>query len=72
MRRSLAPDGQLIIATFGPEAPPSCSGLPVHRYEASELAALLPEFELAASRYEVHLTPRGKEQQFLYGRFVPV
>ncbi len=70
LRTALAPGGQLIVATFGPEAPPRCSGLPVHRYSAEDLAALLPDFELASSRYELHHTPRGKEQQFLYARFV--
>jgi SAM-dependent methyltransferase len=70
LRRALAPSGQLIVATFGPEAPASCSGLPVHRYTAPELAAILPDFELASTRNEVHRTPGGKDQQFLYARFV--
>jgi hypothetical protein len=70
LRHSLAPDGQLVVATFGPEAPPTCSGLPVHRYAADQLAELLPDFELASSRYELHHTPGGKEQQFVYARFV--
>jgi SAM-dependent methyltransferase len=70
MRRSLNPDGHLILATFGPEGPPTCSGLQVHRFSAEDLVALLPDFQLATSRYEVHQTPRGKEQQFLFTRFV--
>lgn len=70
LRRSLTPDGQLVVATFGPEAPPTCSGLAVHRYAADQLAELLPDFELASSRYELHHTPGGKEQQFVYARFV--
>ena len=70
MRRSLAPDGQLVIATFGPEGPTSCSGLPVQRYAAPDLAGLLPDFELAFSRVVQHPTPGGKEQQFQYARFV--
>ena len=70
VRRGVAPAGQLIIATFGPEGPPTCSGLPVRRYDAEDLAALLPDFELASERHVVHRTPGGNEQQFLYGRFV--
>lgn len=70
LRRSLAQDGQLVVATFGPEAPPTCSGLPVHRYAADQLAELLPDFELASSREMLHRTPGGKEQQFVYARFV--
>jgi hypothetical protein len=70
MRKALVPYGQLVIGTFGPDAPPTCSGLPVNRCGAEDLAALLPDFELASSRYELHHTPGGKEQQFLYARFV--
>lgn len=70
LRRSLPAGGQLVIATFGPEAPPTCSGLAVRRYGAAELAALLEDFELASSREVVHRTPSGKEQQFVYARFV--
>jgi ubiquinone/menaquinone biosynthesis C-methylase UbiE len=69
LRRGLAPDGQLVIATFGPQGPTSCSGLPVHRYGAEELADLLPELELVTSRTVLHQTPGGREQQFLYTRF---
>jgi 2-polyprenyl-3-methyl-5-hydroxy-6-metoxy-1,4-benzoquinol methylase len=58
--------GHAVIATFGPEGPTECSGLPVVRYDAAALAELLPDFELESSRYEIHKTPGGKEQQFLY------
>ncbi|HSD25337.1 MAG TPA: class I SAM-dependent methyltransferase [Solirubrobacterales bacterium] len=71
MRRGLAPDGQLVIATFGPEGPTSCSGLPVRRYGAEDLARLLPDFESASSRLVLHHTPSGRDQQFLYARFAP-
>ncbi len=70
LRRALAPSGQLILATFGPEAPPRCSGLPVHRYSSEELAELLPDFERVSSRYQLHRTPAGKQQQFLYARLL--
>jgi ubiquinone/menaquinone biosynthesis C-methylase UbiE len=66
LRRTLRPDGHLIVATFGPEGPTRCSGLPVSRYGAPALAELLPEFELLSSRLEVHHTPSGTPQQFLY------
>jgi ubiquinone/menaquinone biosynthesis C-methylase UbiE len=35
--KALKPGGHLIIATFAPEAPPKCSGLPVQRYSAEQL-----------------------------------
>lgn len=69
MRKGLAPSGQLVIATFGPDGPTSCSGLPVQRYGTADLARLLPDFELASSRIVSHRTPGGNEQQFLYARF---
>ncbi|HEY7121290.1 MAG TPA: class I SAM-dependent methyltransferase [Solirubrobacterales bacterium] len=70
MRRGLAPDGQLVIATFGPQGPTRCSGLPVQRYGAESLVGLLPDFELASSRIVQHRTPGGNKQQFQYARFM--
>lgn len=69
MRRGLEPSGQLVIATFGPDGPTTCSGLPVRRYGAADLARLLPDFGLDSSRIFPHRTPGGAEQQFLYARF---
>lgn len=70
LRRALDPEGHLILATFGPDGPPKCSGLDVQRYSAAELSATLgPEFRLAESLTEEHVTPGGTRQQFLYGRW---
>lgn len=67
MRGALRPGGHLILATFGPDAPTQCSGLPVHRYgEAELLETLGTEFGLVSSRLEMHRTPSSKNQQFLY------
>jgi SAM-dependent methyltransferase len=67
LRRSLAPNGHSIIATFGPDGPARCSGLPVVRYRSEELAeAFSPVAGLVSDRLEVHETPSGSEQQFLY------
>jgi SAM-dependent methyltransferase len=68
--RALKPGGHLIIATFAPEAPPKCSGLPVKRYSPEELQnALGGEFELKRHHKEVHVTPGGVEQMYLYCHF---
>lgn len=65
--RSLEPGGHLILATFGPQGPTECSGLPVRRYEAGTLADLLgDEYELLSSRLQDHQTPSGNLQQFTY------
>lgn len=68
LRTALAPDGYLVMATFGPQGPTRCSGLDVQRYSADQVSALLgPAFRLIESAIETHVTPRGDEQQFLYG-----
>jgi SAM-dependent methyltransferase len=71
LRSALRPSGHLVVATFGPEGPTRCSGLPVDRYSAAELSALLgDEFELVSSRLLAHETPSGAAQQFLYAHLV--
>lgn len=68
--RALRPGGHLIIGTFAPEAPPKCSGLPVQRYSPEELQnALGGEFQLERHQRELHITPGGVEQMYLYCHF---
>jgi SAM-dependent methyltransferase len=67
LRRTVRAGGNVILATFGPDGPPHCSGLPVSRYDAGELARLLgTDFEPISSRLHEHHTPTGASQQFLY------
>ncbi len=66
LRAGLRPGGHLLLATFGPDGPTSCSGLPVRRYGIEELVdALGAEYELLSSELEDHRTPSGAHQQFL-------
>lgn len=68
--KALRPDGHLIIGTFAPEAPPKCSGLPVQRYSLEQLKSTLGrEFELKREHKELHVTPGGVEQMYLYCHF---
>jgi SAM-dependent methyltransferase len=70
LNRSLRRGGSVVIATFGPDGPERCSGLPVVRYGAAELAERLgPEFEAVSSELHEHTTPSGNAQQFLYATF---
>jgi ubiquinone/menaquinone biosynthesis C-methylase UbiE len=70
MRRSIVPGGVAIIATFAPEGPQQCSGLPVCRYDVAGLAAELGDgFELIEQVRETHVTPWGKPQSFQYAMF---
>lgn len=67
LRTALVPGGHFVIATFGPEGPDQCSGLPVQRYSVDSLANLLQdEFEVRAFEVQDHVTPTGTVQQFLY------
>jgi SAM-dependent methyltransferase len=68
--RTVLPGGVAIVATFAPDGPEMCSGLPVHRYNAGELAETCgPRFRLLDSERHVHTTPRGVEQRFMYASF---
>lgn len=68
--KALRPGGRLIIAAFAPEAPPKCSGLPVKRYSTDKLESTLgAEFELKRHDKELHITPGGIEQMYLYCHF---
>jgi SAM-dependent methyltransferase len=68
--KALKPGGHLIIGTFAPEAPPRCSGLPVQRYSPEQLERTLGrEFELTREHNELHITPGGVEQMYLYCEF---
>jgi 2-polyprenyl-3-methyl-5-hydroxy-6-metoxy-1,4-benzoquinol methylase len=65
--RAMRPGGHVIVATFGPQGPQKCSGLDVVRYDADSLHAEFGRsFRLLESTTELHLTPAGSEQQFLY------
>lgn len=70
MERSVVPGGHSVIATFAPDGPDSCSGLPVRRYDARSLAEELGEgFEPVTNRREEHVTPAGMSQPFTYAVF---
>jgi hypothetical protein len=61
------PGGHVIVAAFGPEGPTRCSGLEVVRYDAQGLHAEFGvEFELLKHVTELHRTPAGTGQQFVY------
>jgi hypothetical protein len=66
---ALSADGQVVIATFGPDGPESCNGLPVVRYSPEQLSDTLgPALVLLETRAEIHRTPAGKTQHFIYCR----
>lgn len=65
--RAVRRGGHVIVATFGPEGPEKCSGLDVVRYDAEHLHGEFgPMFRLLDSVTELHETPWGAPQQFMY------
>jgi SAM-dependent methyltransferase len=65
--RALRPGGHVILATFAPDGPIMCSGLPVQRHDAdSILQEFGPRFTLAHAETEHHTTPSGVTQPFIY------
>ena len=64
---AVRPGGHVIVSTFGPEGPARCSGLNVARYNTESLHAQFgARFSLVESSKELHQTPFGTTQQFLY------
>lgn len=70
LQRSLAPQGQVIVATFALDGPERCSGLPVTRYDAAGLhdAFGRGDFDLKEAASETHRTPWDAEQRFTWVR----
>ncbi len=70
LRQALKPGGHAIIATFAPDGPERCSGLPVMRYDAASLAQTLGDsFELVETRSHQHITPWHSMQRFQFSIF---
>jgi 2-polyprenyl-3-methyl-5-hydroxy-6-metoxy-1,4-benzoquinol methylase len=68
---AVKPGGHVIVGAFGPEGPSKCSGLDVVRYDAGSLHAEFgARFRLMESFKELHSTPFGTTQQFLYCYYI--
>ncbi len=68
--RTVRPAGHLVIATFAPDGPERCSGLPVQRHDGKSLGSLFDgEFEFVQEEHEVHVTPARAEQHFCWTVF---
>lgn len=70
LERALKPGGYAIIATFAPDGPERCSGLPVLRYDAESLGRVLgPAFKLIHTSRHEHATPWDSRQVFQFSVF---
>lgn len=64
---ALGPGAFVVLACFDVDGPTHCSGLPVARHGASELAEMFADrFTLESSEREVHRTPAGATQPFTW------
>ncbi len=67
LRQALKPGGHVVLATFASDGPERCSGLEVVRYDAAALHAQLGAgFRLLESQRQLHQTPAGAIQPFVY------
>ncbi len=70
VQKALRPGGSLIISTFGLRGPRKCSGLRVMRYSPETLHEVLGNgFTLLKNLEEIHQSPTGHLQQFIYCLF---
>ena len=68
--RAIKPGGHLIVATFAENGPAKCSGLPTCRYSPVTLEKeFASAFECLQCEKEIHHTPAGVEQPFVYCLF---
>lgn len=71
LMRTLKAGGSAIVATFAPDGPEKCSGLPVVRYSPETLSEELGSgLRIMESVRHVHRTPWGTTQAFQYSRFI--
>lgn len=67
VRRSVKTGGHIIVASFGLGGPEKCSGLNVVRYSSEAMHAEFgSDFKLVSTATEVHHTPGGTDQKFIY------
>jgi SAM-dependent methyltransferase len=70
LKHALGDGGHVIIGTFALDGPAKCSGLPVMRYDARSLGAVLGSgFVLIDTRRHDHLTPWGATQRFQFSTY---
>ena len=64
---AIPPGGAVIVATFAPDGPAQCSGLPVCRYDAAGLTTEFGVgFDLLHSERVEHVTPGGVTQPYTW------
>jgi 2-polyprenyl-3-methyl-5-hydroxy-6-metoxy-1,4-benzoquinol methylase len=64
---ALKSDGKMLIGTFSEDGPNKCSGITIKQYSEGSMAKQFQEyFNRINCSYEVHYTPNGSTQNFLF------
>ena len=67
LTRAVHPGGFAIIGTFADDGPEQCSGITVARHTAESIAHFFEaEFDLVQSFNQIHRTPQGADQHFVW------
>jgi SAM-dependent methyltransferase len=70
LKKAVKRGGHVVIGTFALDGPEKCSGLPIVRYDAAALSAILgTDFKLIDARRHDHATPWGAVQRFQFSTF---
>lgn len=70
VHRAVGQGDHLVLATFGPDGPTSCSNLPVWRSDERSLNDdTRGLFQMLSCTAEAHTTPGGNVQKFIYSTF---
>jgi trans-aconitate methyltransferase len=70
LTEATSPDSVAVFGCFAPDGPEYCSGLPVARHSAGELADVLGDgWRPISDDRQVHITPAGVAQPFTWAVF---
>ena len=70
LKDTIKSGGHVILATFAKEGPKKCIGLDIVQYDTPSIQHEFgDEFILLESQTEMHVTPKGNEQKFVYFLF---
>ncbi|MEM0158355.1 MAG: class I SAM-dependent methyltransferase [Thermoplasmataceae archaeon] len=65
-KRKVLPNGFVILTTYSPEGPDTCSGLKVMRYDHFQLQSVFRNgFDLVQYRYGDHIAPTGAKKPYV-------
>ncbi|MGM0587833.1 MAG: class I SAM-dependent methyltransferase [Bacteroidota bacterium] len=69
LKQGLKPGGHLILGAFAVGGPTKCSGLSIRQYNTEILLETLgDDFHINQQQADVHITPRGVQQEFNFYR----